>query len=210
MNRINFGILFLVIATIFGVVIGKEKFYADNTLHIALVGPMQNSNGEAMRQGVQMYLDRINQQGGISGKKLKLLTFDDKSQAKLAEKQALKVVNSKAIAVIGHYSSSASYAAGKIYQKYSIPAITGSATADEITKNNDWYFRVIFNNSDQSALLANYTKKILNYDKAYIFSDDSVYGKTLAATFAKTASRVRLKIEQQWSFSSSNDSSFDE
>ncbi|MDM8567107.1 ABC transporter substrate-binding protein, partial [Candidatus Halobeggiatoa sp. HSG11] len=208
MNKVNFGILILVVATIFGVVIGKEKFRSDNTLYIALVGPMQNSNGEAMQQGAKMYLDQINRQGGIGGKKFKLLTFDDNGQVESAKEQALKIVDSKAIAVIGHYSSSTSYAAGKIYQQHGIPAITGSATADEITKNNDWYFRVIFNNSDQSALLANYTKKALKHDKAYIFSDDGVYGKTLATAFAKTANRIRLNIKQQWSFSNSDDSSF--
>jgi len=203
-----FGILFIIIVAVIGAMIGKEMLYADNNLHIALVGSMQNSNGEAMRQGVQMYLDQVNQQGGIDGKKVKLLTFDDKSQPKLAEEQALKIVDSEAIAVIGHYYSSTSLAAGKIYQQHGIPAITGSATADEITEDNDWYFRVIFNNSDQAALLANYTRKILGYKKAVIFFDEGVYGKTLASTFVKTASRIRLNIEQQWSFTNSDSSSF--
>ncbi len=207
-KKMIFGILFLIIVAVIGTMIGKEMLYGDKNLHIALVGPMQDSNGEAMRQGVQMYLDQVNQQGGIAGKKVKLLTYDDKNQSGLAVKQASKIVDSKAVAVIGHYSSGASLAAGKIYQQHGIPAITGSATADEITEDNDWYFRVIFNNSDQAALLANYTRKILGYKKAVIFFDEGVYGKTLASTFVKTASRIRLNIEQQWSFNGSDSSSF--
>ncbi len=201
--------LFLLIVVVIGAIFIKGIFYADSNLHIALVGPMQDSNGKAMRQGVQMYLDHVNRQGGIGGKKVKLLTFDDKNQAKLAKEQAVKIVDSEAIAVIGHYYSSTSLAAGKIYQQHGIPAITGSATADKITKNNDWYFRVIFNNSDQAALLANYTRKILGYKKAYIFFDDGVYGKTLASVFAKTADRIMLNVKQQWYFTNSDSSSFD-
>ncbi|MFK5971558.1 MAG: ABC transporter substrate-binding protein [Candidatus Marithrix sp.] len=199
-NKINFGILFLIIAIVAGVMIGKEMFYTDNNLYIALVGPMQNSNGKAMQQGVQMYLDQVNEQRGIGGKKFKLLQFDDQNQYKIAKEQALKIVDSKALAVIGHYDSKASIEASQIYKQYGIPAITGSATADQITKDNDWYFRVIFNNSDQGALLANYTKKILNFDKAYIFFDSDPYGKSLAKTFSETAKRIRLNIEHQWSF----------
>ncbi len=199
-NKINFGILFLIIAIVTVVIVGKEMFNTDNNVYIALVGPMQNSNGEAMRQGAQMYLDQVNKQGGIGSKKFKLLEFDDKNKYKIAQEQALKIVDSKALAVIGHYDSKASIVASKIYKQHGIPAITGSATADKITSNSDWYFRVIFNNSDQGALLANYTKKILNFDKAYIFFDEDPYGKSLASTFSKAAKRIRLNIEHKWSF----------
>ncbi|HHB91851.1 MAG TPA: hypothetical protein ENK59_01390, partial [Thioploca sp.] len=203
-NKINLGILFLIIAILAGVMIGKEMFNNDNNLYIALVGPMQNSNGKAMQQGVQMYLDQVN--SGIGGKKFKLLQFDDQNQHKIAKQQALKIINSKALAVIGHYDSKSSIEAGQIYKQYGIPAITGSATADQITKNNDWYFRVIFNNSDQGALLANYTKKNLNFDKAYIFFDSDPYGESLAKTFSETAKRIRLNIEHKWSFTEKNTS----
>ncbi len=199
-NKINIGILFLIVAIMAGIIIGKKLFYTDNNSYIALVGPMQNSNGEAMRQGVQMYLDKVNKQGGIGSKKIKLLQFDDQNQYEVAKEQALNIVDSKALAVIGHYDSKASIVAGQIYKQYGISAITGSATADRITKNNDWYFRVIFNNSDQGALLANYTKKILNFNKAYIFFDADPYGESLAKTFTETADRIRLNIEHKWSF----------
>ncbi len=207
----KFGILLLIIATVFGGIYGKKIFDRNNNLYIALAGPMQDNNGKAMLQGVQMYLDQVNQQSGITGKKIKLLPpFDDENKPELATEQALKIVNSKALAVIGHYSSNTSNEASKIYQQHGIPAITGSATADEITKDNDWYFRVIFNNSDQGALLANYTKKIIGCKKAYIFFDEGVYGKTLASTFAKTADRIGLKIENQWGFNSKDSVDFDD
>jgi len=89
-----------------------------------------------------------------------------------------------------------------------MPAISGSATADELTKGNDWYFRTIFNNSDQGALLANYVRKILNYHDAHILFDEDVYGATLAESFVQTAEFIGLKIGHQWHFDEGDASSF--
>ncbi|MDM8566435.1 ABC transporter substrate-binding protein [Candidatus Halobeggiatoa sp. HSG11] len=170
--------------------------------YIAVVGPMQTANGEAMVQGAQLYVDQINQQGGVNGKSVELLLFDDAIDVK---KIAEQVVNSNAVAVIGHYDSKSSLAAAPIYQKYGIPMITGSATVDELTKNNDWAFRITFNNSSQGALLANYAFKNLKYQNASILFDEGVYGSTLATAFEQTAKQIdNLNIKYKWGFNKDN------
>ncbi|MEN8215688.1 MAG: ABC transporter substrate-binding protein [Pseudomonadota bacterium] len=177
-------------------------FSEEEPLYIAVSGPMTGNNGKAMLQGIQLYLDQINQQGG---RPIKLLSFDDQNRPELAKEVAIKIAKqSQALAVLGHYTSSTSLAAAPIYQEYGIPAISGSATADELTKDNDWYFRTIFNNSDQGALLANYVRKILNYHEADILFDEDVYGKTLAEAFIQTAEFIGLKIRHRWHFDQAN------
>ncbi|OAD22699.1 Extracellular ligand-binding receptor [Candidatus Thiomargarita nelsonii] len=60
------------------------------------------ANGKAMVQGIQLYLDQINQQGGIHGRPVELLIFDDQNQPELAKEVALKITKeSQALAVIG-------------------------------------------------------------------------------------------------------------
>ncbi len=176
----------------------------ENTLYVAIAGPMTGSaaaNGKAMREGVQLYLDQVNKSGGIAGKQLKLLAYDDQNKVDLAKQVAEEIAtNSKALAVIGHQTSSATLAAGAVYKKYGIPAITGTATADSITVDNDWYFRIIFTNSDQGALMANYMRKVLNYDSASIIYDEDVFGLSLANAFLQTAKMIGLGIDHQWSF----------
>ena len=51
--------------------------------------------------------------------------------------------NKNILIVLGHFSSSSSFEAGKIYQKMNIPAITASFMSDALINSNDWYFRVI-------------------------------------------------------------------
>lgn len=197
--------LFLIV---FMIVIWQGNFFSseespEEPIYLAVVGPMSQINGEALLNGINLYLDKINQQGGIDGKPVKLLTYDDQNKPELAKKWALEIAkNSKALAVIGHYNSPASLAAAPIYKKYGIPAISGSATADEITRDNEWYFRTIFNNSEQGALLANYVSKVLNYEEANILFDEDAYGSTLAAAFAQNAKMIGLEIKHQWHFNS--------
>jgi branched-chain amino acid transport system substrate-binding protein len=193
-----------------GILLWKTYFFPKETLYLAVVGPMSTPNGEAMVQGVQLALKQINRESNIHGKRIELLKFDDNNDPNLAKEKAAEVVNGKAVAVIGHYASNASLAAADVYKQHGIPAVTGSATADKLTVGNDWYFRVIFNNTSQGALVANYVHNVLGYDKAYIFFDEDAYGSSLKEAFVSSARTIGLKIQEQWGFTSNNPNSFNQ
>ena len=178
-----------------------------DALYLALNGPMSGesqSNGKSMVEGAQLCLNQINQQGGIHGRKIKLLIFDDQNNPDIAVEKARAIVEeTQALAVLGHYSSSTSIKGGQVYQELGIPAISGSATADVITKDNDWYFRTIFTNRSQATFWANYVKRILNYDRASIIYNTDSYGTSLAEAFANTFSELGGKINIQEGFNDS-------
>ncbi|MDM8565869.1 ABC transporter substrate-binding protein [Candidatus Halobeggiatoa sp. HSG11] len=204
-------IIFSLVVTIIMMVIGY-RFLSNEFVYIALAGPMtgeDQEHGKAMLQGVELYLDEINQKGGIHGKKVKLLKFDEQNKTcgkniklkQCAKIAANQVVDSPALAVIGHYSSEPTLEASGVYKEKGIPAITGTATADEITKLDEkWYFRIIFKNNDQAAVVANYAHKILDYENAYIFYDNDSYGRGLENSFSETAARIGLNINNKWNF----------
>jgi len=108
--------------------------------------------------------------------------------------------------VIGHYFSSTSNAAGKIYQKNQIPAITASATDVSLIKNNDWYFRVVPGNDIQGNFIAHYIHNNLNVQKVNIIYENNVYSQDLVNNFEKAASILKMKIKK-WNIS---EGSFDD
>ena len=172
-----------------------------DAIYLALVGPTggDNSSGIEMVQSVQLYLDLVNSQGGVNGKKVKLLVFDDGNDPDLAKSKATEIArNTPALAVLGHLYSSTSSAGGKIYRELGIPAISGSATDNLVTQDNDWYFRVIFNNRLQASFIANYSQKILEQQSASIIYSDDSYGETLTESFFDTFTSLGGKIEHQW------------
>ncbi len=115
-----------------------------DTIHIAMVGPMTGDYsqvGRSFRQGINLYLDKVNKKGGVNGKKIILDEFDDKNNKDEAEEQARQIVDqNKAVAVIGHHYSSCSISGGKIYENNGIPAISPASTNVKVTEGK-WYFR---------------------------------------------------------------------
>lgn len=177
-----------------------------DAIYLAIAGPTKGNNpsGIEMVQGVQLYLDQVNAQGGVNGKKVKLLVFEDHNHATVAQKKATEIVKStSALAVLGHLYSSTSTAGGKVYQQFGMPVISGSATADQVTQDNDWYFRVIFNNRLQASFIANYAHKILEHQRASIIYSDDSYGETLKESFANTFTGLGGEIKHQWAIDAS-------
>ena len=167
---------------------------------IALVAPLSGEEaiaGEEMVHSVQMYLDTVNQKGGINGHPLKLLTFDDRADEKLAKQEAPAIVNSPAVVVLGHRSSALSEAGGKVYGAAHLPAITGTANTDPVTLNNPYYFRNTYTRSTLNTVLSVYAKLVLKLDTASVIQYEK-YGKKLAqefeAAFIKSGGTIKRKL----------------
>ena len=183
----------------------KSLFAAKNTdpLYIAVACPLtgpSSKKGIEMLEGIQMYISYINDNGGIFNRNIELLIFDDQNKPEIAIQKAKEIIDSKSLIVLGHRSSTACIAAGSIYKKNKIAAITGTATADLVTQENDWYFRIILNNYKQGQFIAFYTKSILNKNNVSIIYDTDEYGKSLLKAFETSAKTFDLNIDQKWFF----------
>ncbi|MEL6556149.1 MAG: ABC transporter substrate-binding protein, partial [Cyanobacteria bacterium J06621_11] len=176
-------------------------FERSKSLTIAIASGSQDL--EAVR-GAQAYIDVVNQQGGIDGKPIKLEVFDDSNDSETAVKIAEEIATkSEALAVIGHRYSGTSIAAGEIYKEYGIPAISGSATAEAVTRGNAWYFRALFNNAAQARFLAQYTRKVLNQPTALIvYEPEEAYSSSLADAFELGFREFGGQIPHQFELSS--------
>ncbi|MEA5467338.1 ABC transporter substrate-binding protein, partial [Spirulina sp. 06S082] len=174
-----FEILFLLVLIGIIAIQFLPNLFKQETITIAIAVSTQdraeNFTGGQIIDGVQLYFDKINAAGGVNGKQLLLEIHDDRLDPEVTAKE---IVDSAAVAVLGHYTSKNSLEAGKIYQKYGIPAISGSATADKIT-NNKWYFRTIFSNTEQGKFLANYLEYVMNAKNIYTIYEDDPYSLTL-------------------------------
>lgn len=177
---------------------------ADNNIHIAAVADMSgkdNKAGESLVRGINLYLDEINENGGINGKQVVLDLYDDQNDSNLAREKAYEIVReNRAIAVIGHHYSSCSINAGEIYKENGIPAITPYSTVVDVTHNNDWYFRNTFNDDLQGSFLANYVNKIINKDRICVIQEDLPYGSFLADVFIETSRSFGIEMEYNYRF----------
>jgi len=180
-----------------------------DTLQIAVIGPMSGKDhegGQAMLDGVNLYVNEVNQSGGINGRTLEVMAYDDQNNKVTARNRAMDIAKeSKTLVVIGHYYSSTSLEGGKIYKEYGIPAVTASATAPEVTEGNDWYFRVVPDTNLQGKFSALYIKNILEQEAVNIVFEQDAYGTTLHHSFVRTSRDSGLRVKNIWRINSEVD-----
>ncbi len=148
--------------------------------------------GQSSVEGIKLAVEQINAAGGINGKQIQLVEYDNKSDSAEATTIATKLMTSdKVVAVLGPATSGNFKAEIPVAIKHKVPVISGSATAEDVTVDangvKEYAFRICFNDSYQGTAMANYALKNLSKSKAVIIMDSSSdYGKGLAKNFADT------------------------
>ncbi len=181
-------VLIMVLALFIGLV-GKAQVQAADTIKIASIfaksGDAAASNLHHF-QAVRFAVDEINKKGGLLGKKIELLEFDNYStpiQSKLAARKAVKA---KVDAVIGCAWSSHSIAMASTLQKAKIPMITPDSTNPKVTKKGNYIFRACFIDPFQGEVLARFAKEDLKAETAVVVTKiTSAYSLGLGEMFAK-------------------------
>nr|WP_319238276.1 ABC transporter substrate-binding protein [uncultured Propionivibrio sp.] len=122
----------------------------------------------------------------VLGKKVQLVVVDNKSdKVEAANAATVLAQKEKVNAVIGSWGSSLSMSGGPIFAEAKIPAVAVSATNPNVTKGNDYYFRVCFLDPFQGVVGATYAAKTLNAKKVAIIREVSNdYSVGLAKFFA--------------------------
>ncbi len=205
--RVLIALLVILIVALF-LLFKAGLFSTSEVLYIAVVGPTNKPDGEEMVRGIRMYLDQIDYE--VNGKTVKLLEFDDEDNMDLARERALEIAKSNALVVLGHHFSSTSRAGGEVYQEFGLPAISGSATANDVTEGNDWYFRVIFTNRSQANFLAIYVHEVLKQKTVSIIYDQDNYGTSLVEAFESKFQSLGGEINGKWDFNSQENENLDQ
>jgi branched-chain amino acid transport system substrate-binding protein len=150
------------------------------------------SYGQASVDGIELAIEEINAAGGINGKKIEAVKYDNKSDKSQATTLATKLMTQdKVVAVLGPATSGAFKATIPEAIKNKVVVASGSATSDEVTVDDkgvkEYAFRICFTDSYQGTAMANYALNNMNQTKAVVIMDNSSdYAKGLAANFTKT------------------------
>ena len=150
----------------------------------ALTGP-QATFALSGRNGSRLAVEEINRAGGVLGKKLALLSEDDRNEPSEAASAVSKLITrNHVVALIGENASSRTLAAAPIAQSYGVPMVSPSSTNVEVTKKGDYIFRVCFIDPSQGKALALFSRQNLKAETAAILIDaKSDYSVGLAAAF---------------------------
>ena len=108
------------------------------------------------------------------GKKVELVIVDNKSdKVEAANAATVLTQKEKVNAVLGSWGSSLSMSGGPIFAEAKIPAVALSATNPNVTKGNEYYFRVCFLDPFQGTVGAAYAYNTLKAKKVAIIREVS-------------------------------------
>ncbi|MFI3272102.1 MAG: branched-chain amino acid ABC transporter substrate-binding protein [Pseudomonadota bacterium] len=153
------------------------------TVRIGLMCPLTGkwaSEGQDMRNIVELLAADINAAGGVNGDTIELVIEDDGGDPRTAALAAQKLTTSDVSAVIGTYGSAVTEATQNIYDESGIVQIgTGSTSVRLTEKGMPLFFRTCPRDDEQGAVAA---KVIQNnaYKRVALLHDNSSYAKGLA------------------------------
>ena len=137
--------------------------------------------GDPEKKTADMIVEQVNQAGGINGKTLKLIVYDDEGDATKCNLQVKKLLEQdKVIAVIGPSISGLSLAVVPVFEKAETPLISCAASYkivhnDQTGKPYPWVFKTA--QSDSLAVEAIYTHmQSKGISKIAIISGTSGFG----------------------------------
>ncbi len=205
MNKIIFGVVVL-FSAVFLTSTGCNKTN-DNEILIGQYGSLTGTEatfGISSDNGLKLAVEEINNSGGVLGKKIKLITYDDQGKPSEAATVVQKLINKdKVVAVIGEVASSRSKAGAPICQQNKIPMISPASTNPEVTAIGDYIFRVCFIDPFQATVLSKFAINSLHVKKIAILKDvKNAYSTGLADFFEKEFTKMGGQIVEVQSFSS--------
>lgn len=115
--------------------------------------------GISGRNGVMLAVEKVNQDGGINGRPVELITKDDRQDVKAALQADRELIRAGVVAIIGHMTSAMSTAAVPLINEEEMVMISPTTSTSKLTGIDDYFFRVMPPNKSISERLARHSFK---------------------------------------------------
>lgn len=156
---------------------------------VGVILPVTGNNatdGKDMQNAIEMAVKKINDSGGVLGKKLKIEVADDGCDPQMATTAANKLVSQNVVAVVGGYCSGATLPSSGVFKNANIPMIVPAANSAKLpAQGYDTLFLINGLTPDQAQTAADYMAAN-QAKKVVLIHDNSAYAKDLA-DFAKAS-----------------------
>jgi branched-chain amino acid transport system substrate-binding protein len=151
------------------------------------------SSGRVLFKAVRFALDEINEAGGLLGRRVEVLEFDNQSTAlgSLAAARQVVEADKDVAAVIGASWSDHSSAMAPVLQEAGIPMITPISTNPKVTLHGDHIFRACYIDPYQATVMARFAHEDLDARTAVTLVNVSRgYSEDLARFFTDSFQEI--------------------
>ncbi len=180
--------------------------WGDDDIVVGEYGSMTGSEatfGISTDDGVKLAVKEFNDKGGLNGKKIKLIAYDDKGTQQEAVSAVTRLIQQDhVVAVIGEVASKMSIAGGTVAQRLAVPMISPSSTNARVTAIGNMISRVCFIDSFQGYVGASFAKNKLGFDTAAVlYNRAQPYSSGLRTDFTKAFKKLGGKVLTEQAYS---------
>jgi branched-chain amino acid transport system substrate-binding protein len=181
----------------------------EGSIKIGVLLPLTGSQakfGEMEKNSFDIAQAEINQAGGIKGRQLEFVYEDDTGKPDVGRMGMEKLIAQDKVPMItGGYSSSVTFAAAQVAQKYRVPFMVCTGSVDKITEpeaydlnKNDgdkfYVYRINPPVSEYASGLEGFINSVVKPKSVMIFHEGTTFGTKGAEAFAKTCSKLGIDV----------------
>ncbi|MGF6309496.1 branched-chain amino acid transport system substrate-binding protein [Bradyrhizobium sp. i1.8.4] len=186
---------------------------AADTLKIGVIAEAQAIAGASIPQAAQLAADEINAKGGIDGRKIEVVSYDNHSSSADSVRAFQRAVNEdKVNVVISSYISEVVLALEPWASRLKTPFVTPGAASNEISKSvhadyekNKYTFHGYLTSAALALSVCDAAKNLLVDQKhmktAVIMSEDAAWTKPLDVGYEECLPKIGLKVVDHIRFS---------
>ena len=190
----------------FGCTLIAGAALAAEPIRIGVIGEESAVAGASITKAAQLAADTINAHGGIGGRQVQVITYDDHSSAAEGVRAFQRAVQQdKVVAVIGSYISEVALAIEPWSARLHMPFITPGAASNEISKqvHKDYdHFKYTFHGWMTSAFIAqaicdaehDLLVEGMHMKTAVIMSEDAAWTTPLDVRYQECLPKAGLQV----------------
>ena len=160
---------------------------AADTVKIGLLAPLTGfaaADGLSVLNSVQLAVERVNEDGGVLGRQVELVYYDDRADGKEAVALSRKLIQQDRVAgVVGGSYSTPSRAVAPIFEDEEIPFVAAYAVHPDVTTSGKYCFRNGFLGMVEGKSAGYVSVELLKAKKIALLTSDNDFGRTLAEGF---------------------------
>ncbi|NLN96801.1 MAG: ABC transporter substrate-binding protein [Eubacteriaceae bacterium] len=166
-----------------------------DVIKIGATGPYTGETamyGVACKEGMELAEKEINENGGVNGKKIKIVFYDTKGDTTETVNAYNRLRDQdEVVAFIGSVLTGESNAIKDLIKQDNMPTIAPTATGNDVTEGVPNFFRVCYYDNYQGGAAANYASKeapegLGAKSAAMLVSKGNTYSEGLAGAFKET------------------------
>lgn len=177
---------------------------AQETVKIGFNVPLTGfaaADGKSALNGAELAVEQANEAGGIHGKPIGLVVYDDQASSTAAVPAATKMIEQDGVTVgvSGSYSAS-TRAAAQVFQDAEIPYVSAYAIHPDITRTGDYVFRTTFMGEVQGRAGAKLIGDLLDKKRVVMITLNNDFGQALANGFKDAADQFGIEIVNEYEY----------